>query len=72
MLTNKKRAMILASGNYLTRNFPDNFDTWEEDELDQFMEENSWEPFENWDVDDVYVQIEQTANMMIKFAKDLP
>jgi hypothetical protein len=66
----KIRAMILASGNYLTANFPDDWFKWEEEELDQFMWNNAWEPLEDFSPDWVYEQIEQSADTMVKFVKE--
>ena len=41
-----------ASGHYFIEHLPDDWNKWEREELDQWCEDNTWEPFEyhptNW------------------------
>ena len=51
-----------ASGFYLTDNIPDEYYTeWDEDEQDQFIQDNLWEPFQFWRTKDVLEQIDVLA-----------
>ena len=56
------------SVNFLAEALPDNWQDMSDDELDMFMRDHHWEPFEYWDTDDVFQLIEQLAydvhNMM--------
>jgi len=53
------------SGNFLTKNLPDDWDTWEEEKIDQFFSDNVWEPLEYWNVNDVFELIDDlTINVM--------
>ena len=54
-------ALIRASAFYLTGYLTEELLNGDEDELDSFIREHLWEPFEYWDVDNVYDQIEQLA-----------
>jgi len=47
------------SANFLATPLPSDWDTWEEEKLDNFLSDNHWEPFEYWDVNDVYELIDQ-------------
>ena len=51
-----------ASGFYLSDNIPDEYYTeWDEDEQDEFIQNNLWEPFEYWRTKDVLEQIHSLA-----------
>ena len=42
------------SGHFLREHLPDDWADWPEEKLDKFFEDNAWEPFEYWPVNDVY------------------
>jgi hypothetical protein len=42
------------SAHFLANRLPNDWDTWNEEKLDQFFSDNHWEPFEYWDVNDIY------------------
>ena len=46
------------SGHLLASHLPNNWDEWNEERLDQFLSDNHWEPFEYYDVNDVYGMID--------------
>ena len=50
-------SLIWASGHFLTNHLPSEFDEWEEEELDKFILDNVWEPFEYYSADDVWENI---------------
>jgi len=51
-----------ASGFYLSDNIPDEYYTeWDDDEQDEFIQNNLWEPFQYWSTNDVLEQIESLA-----------
>lgn len=54
-LTEHQKFLILqaVSGDFLTENYPDNWEDLSEAEQDQFLADNAWEPFENMGTDDV-------------------
>ena len=65
--------MINASGDMLTDMFPKNFDEMEEDKLMEFIQENLWQPFEDYyDVpEQIYIFIENSAYSTMKFVREL-
>ena len=46
------------SGHFLAAHLPDDWHEWEEEKLEQYMLDNHWEPFEYWDVHDMYELID--------------
>ena len=42
------------SAHFLAERLPNDWDTWNEEKLDQFLHDNHWEPFEYWDANDIY------------------
>ena len=46
------------SGHFLCQHLPDDWADWPEEKLDKFFEDNAWEPFEYWDVHDMYELID--------------
>ena len=61
-------AMIRASGHYLCDNLPDNFSDWDDDTLVAFIDENKWEPFENYPSSHVLECIEALAMDFLEIA----
>lgn len=57
-----EEVVVQVSGNYLTDFLPANWNKIDEKELDEFLENHAWEPFEYWDTDDVMEQIISAAN----------
>tara|TARA_R100000781_G_scaffold5631_1_gene6211 strand:- start:367 stop:678 length:312 start_codon:yes stop_codon:yes gene_type:complete len=51
-----------ASGHYFTEHLPDEWNTWESEELDKWCEDNAWEPFEHHPTDWVF---KQAANLAL-------
>lgn len=61
------RAVIMASGQYLTDYLPENFYEMNDDELEEYVEAHIWEGVENLPAEEVIAQISQTADMLIRF-----
>ena len=60
-LTYQQRCFIWASGHYLSDSLePDFFDLETQDQF-KFLEENAWEPFEDYRGKDIYQWIGQLA-----------
>ena len=49
-----------ASGHYFTEHLPDEWNAWEHEELDEWCEDNAWEPFQYHPTDWVF---EQTVSL---------
>jgi len=47
-LTQNDKDLIWASGHYLTEHFPEEFVEWEEEEIDGFIEDHIWQPFQGY------------------------
>ena len=56
-----KESIIDASSDYLTDYLPDNYDTWTKEKLYKYLENNSWEPFENYSGEEIWEWIEDKA-----------
>ena len=56
-----KSDIIWASGQFLTESFPDNYEQWSNEKLDDFMDDHKWEPFEDYDPSFIWEQIEHLA-----------
>lgn len=44
-----KSDIIWASGQFLTEPFPDDYEQWSNEKLDDFIDDHKWEPFEDYD-----------------------
>ena len=60
MMTNKE-AMIRASGHFLSRHFPPESVSWEDEDYIDFIENNSWEPLEYFVSSDLLDNIDVLA-----------
>ena len=56
-----KSDIIWASGQFLCEPFPDDYDQWSNEELDDFIDDHKWEPFEDYDPSFIWEQIEHLA-----------
>ena len=65
------KALQVASGEMLTKIIPER-EEWEkmsDYEMDAFVVDNAWEPFENWPAGDVWSQIDQIKGSILSFAR---
>ncbi len=65
--------MINASGDHLTEMLPSNFDEMENDKLMEFIQENLWQPFDDYyDMpEQIYEFIQNSAYSTMKFVREL-
>ena len=63
-MTNINRTRLLAelSGNFLTKDLPNNWDTWEETKVDRFLEQHVLEQYEYFSTEDVWDLICNATN----------
>ena len=57
----QKQNLIWASGHCLTTHLPENFDTWTDRKLNNFLVQHAWEPFEYWPAKNIWEQIDSLA-----------
>ena len=55
---NHTKIFARMSGHFLTTHLPEDWDTWNEEKLDQFFSDHAWEPLEYWPVNDVFELID--------------
>ena len=65
------QCLQLASGHYLSANLPNNWYDLTKDQQNEFLIENNWEPFENYDPEYVRGCIESAAKVTHEFVEDL-
>ena len=53
--------MVEASGHYFTEHLPDDWHTWDEEQLEEWCASNTWEPFEYHDTGWVFEQADGLA-----------
>ena len=59
-----------ASGQFLTQGLPDDYDQLTNEELDDFIDNHIWEPFENLDPSFIWDQILNLAKSMRDYMED--
>jgi hypothetical protein len=55
-----------ASGFYLCKSLPSNWQDLSDDEVDSFLRENVWVPFENWPISEV---LDEMLNLAADFQR---
>jgi hypothetical protein len=60
----------LASGHYLTTTIPDNWLDLSEEAQNQFILDNTWQPFESYDANFIWSHIEAAATSTQNFIRD--
>jgi len=59
---NKAQAYITASKFYLCEPLPEDFDELDEQEVTDFIQDNRWEPLEQWEPHGIWELIEDLAS----------
>ena len=65
---NKTQAHIRASKFYLCEPLPENFDELDEQDVTNFIRENRWEPFEEWEPHGIWDLIEDLASEFLEIS----
>lgn len=65
------KCLQLASGHYLSANLPSNWYDWTEEQQNEFLIENNWEPFEYHSPEYVWGCIESAAKVTYNLIQDL-
>ena len=65
-----KSDVIWASGHFLSENLPDDYDQWNDEKLDDFIDDHIWEPFEDYDAAFIWEQIEHLALSVRNYIED--
>ena len=60
------------SGHLLAENLPDNWHELSEEEVDKFIEENLWEPFEGWSAVDMWNLLACLVNDVVSIIEGEP
>ena len=63
-MTTEDEKIINMSGQFLTEQLPNNFQNWDDDELNNWVEEKAWQPFENWSGKELLDQIINCARVV--------
>lgn len=61
-MSKRNEALIRASGFYLTTHLDLDLLEGDQDELDEFLSNNLWEPFEYWAANSIYEEISKLAD----------
>ena len=64
-LTYEQKVFSWASGHYLSEEVDETFFKLDDDAKFKFLENNAWEPFEDYEGKDIYQYIWQLANDII-------
>jgi len=65
----RDRAIQNASGHFLTEHFPENWNDMDGEELNEFIDDHTWEPLEGWEAGAVFELIENAASATLGFLK---
>ena len=58
-----------ASSFYLSHDLPKDWDVMEDDKLFSTLEELAWQPFEYWDAESIYKEIESLSSSVRTYIK---
>ena len=61
------KKIINMSAQFLTNLLPDDFQNWDDEKLYNWVEQNAWQPFENWSGKDLLNQIISCSK--VKYSK---
>jgi hypothetical protein len=61
-----EKLFIRLSGHFLAVHLPDDFFTYEEEDQMQFIEDHAWQPFEDFQPEDVYDLIDNLTEDVMR------
>lgn len=64
------QCLQLCSGHFLCANYPNNWEDLTEKEQEEFVLDNVWQPFENYDANYVMSCIDNAAQVTQQFIED--
>ncbi len=67
----KFEILQLCSGHYLSKNIPDDWEILTEEEQNEFLENNVWQPLEGYPPSSIWNAIESSATVTQHFIEDL-
>ena len=57
------------SGNYLSNSIPDNWKKLTEEKQNKFIEQNTWQPLEHYEIDSILTMIDISTNNIVELLK---
>jgi hypothetical protein len=66
----KEKDILWAASQFLYDDLPEGYQDWSDDQLFKFLENNAWEPFEDWDGAKLWAHIQDLAVSMRKYAQE--
>ena len=67
MTEKEKKDIIWASGHFLFERLPDNFNDWTEKKLYKWIEKHAWQPFEHWEGEEIFIEIDSLVCSMNEY-----
>ena len=68
-ITYNKQDFIFASSHILCETLPPDYDTWSDEQLDDYLSEYAYEPFEYHTPTQIYQEIESLAHSVRDYIK---
>ena len=62
MTPTEKESLMLASSNFLSKELPKNFDKWSEKKVNDYCQNNAWEPFQYYEGSEIYEHIDRLSD----------
>ena len=69
MTPTEKESLMLASSHFLSKELPKNFDKWSEKKVNDYCQNNAWEPFQYYEGSEIYEHIDRLSDDFINFKK---
>ena len=66
MSKTKEDFYIKASGEVLTEYLPEDWQDWEDEKLNEWVEKHAWEPYEWWTAEQLWDQIVSVSYIMLE------
>ena len=66
----KDKDIRWAASQFLYDDLPEGYQDWTEEKLFKFLENNAWEPFEDWYGAKLWAHIQDLAVSMRKYAQE--
>jgi hypothetical protein len=70
MTSTEKESLMLASSHFLCNELPKNFNQWSEKKINQYCQNNAWEPFQYFEGSEIYEHISRLSDDFINFKKE--
>ena len=70
IMTQYEKDIIWAASQFLYEDLPEDYEKWSDEKFFKFLEDNAWQPFDNYSGQWLWCHIQDLAEQVRKYAQE--